>query len=159
MAKDYGTAESVEMVAKGLIPSYHPELLTARIVYIFVSEASKKNGKPIPGKVRKISGPLEFLLEKDFMIEVALDEWNNYTVGQRAALVDHLLERCTGEEGEDGMMKWSVRDPEIHEFATILNRHGAWHSDLDNFISVARQIDFDDIAEQAAASEQVVTED
>jgi len=152
MAKIYGFADGVKEIADRLIRQYHPELLTARIAYVFVSEGSKKNGKPVYGKVRKFSGALEFLLEKDFMIEVAGDVWNNLTVSQRVAVVDHLLERCYGEEGEDGSMKWSVRDPEINEFSTILHRHGAWNEDLDNFLSVARQIDIDGMAEQAASS-------
>lgn len=147
MPKVYGSAESVEDVAKNLIPMYHPELATARIKYVFVDKASMKGGKPLPGKVRKISGVLEFLTDADFMLEVALDQWNELTEGQRTALVDHLLERCTGEEDEEnGEMKWTMREPDVQEFAVILRRHGAWNDDLTAFASVAKQINIEEIA-------------
>ena len=76
MPKVYGTAELVETMATGLIPLFHPELATARFKYVFVDKASQKNGKPVRGKVRRITGILDFLIETDFLMEVALDEWN-----------------------------------------------------------------------------------
>ena len=154
MPKVYGEAENVEKIALNLIPMYHPELATARLRYVFVDKASIKNGKPVPGKVRKVSGVLEYLLSSDFMLEIGLDQWNEMNEGQRSALVDHLLERCTGEENEDdGSMKWSMREPDVQEFATILRRHGAWNDDLNAFASVAKQIDIEEIA--AEVTEEV----
>ena len=59
-------------------------------------------------------------------------------------MVDQLLERCTAEENDaDGSMDWKVRDPEVHEFATILQRYGAWHDGLRTFVEVAKAIDLD----------------
>jgi hypothetical protein len=154
MPKVYGSAESVEAIAKNLIPMYHPELATARVKYVFVDKASIKNGKPVPGKVRKVSGVLEFLLDSDFMLEVGMDQWNDMSEQQRSALVDHLLERCTGEENEeDSSMKWTMREPDVQEFATILRRHGAWNNDLTAFASVAKQINIEEIA--AEVTEEV----
>ncbi len=150
MPKVYADAESVEKYAKTLIPQSHPELATARIRYIFVDKASQKNGRPVLGKPRKITGALEFLLEQDFLIEIALDQWNEATEAQRMALVDHLLEQCTGEENEeDGAMKWTMREPDVKEFSAILRRHGAWNNDLTVFATVAKQINIEEIAEQA----------
>lgn len=154
MPKVYGNADSVENFAKTLIPQYHPELATARIKYVFVDKASMKNGKPVLGKSRKISGVLEFLTDSDFMMEVALDQWNEQTEEQRAALVDHLLEHLTGEEDEEnGDMKWAMREPDVREFAAILRRHGAWNDDLTAFASVAKQINIEEIA--AGVTEEV----
>lgn len=147
MSKIYGNAESVEALAKTIIPMYHPELATARIRFVFVDKASMKSGKPVLGKVRKVTGALEFLLEADFMVEVPLDQWNELTEQQRSALVDHLLERCTGEEDEEnGEMKWTMREPDVQEFAAILRRHGAWNDDLTAFASVAKQINIEEMA-------------
>ena len=75
------------------------------------------------------------------------------TPGERnfAALVDHLLERCTGEEDEKtGDMKWSIREPEVQEFATILRRHGAWHIGLTSFVEVAQSIELDEVIQEEA---------
>lgn len=159
MPKTYETAENVESIAGGLIPNYHPELATARIMYVFVSEASKKNGKDVLGKAQKLSGFSEWALENDFVITVAQDKWQELTENQRTALVDHMLERCSGEEDEDtGEMKWRIRDPDVQEFPNILHRHGAWNEDLQGFVSMAQGIDIDQIVEEEVDEEEEETE-
>lgn len=141
MPKTYEAAEAVEAIAKRLLPMYHAELATARILFYYVDKASMKDGKAVLGKVRKVTGALEWALEQDFMVEVALDTYNDLSEDQREALVDHLLERCTGEEDEkDASMKWKTRQPDVQEFTTILRRHGAWTEDLRGLISVAQRI-------------------
>lgn len=161
MAKVYGMADTVEEIAKKLIPTYHAELATAEIRYVFVDKASMKSGRPILGKSRKISGAMEFLLDANFMIEVALDQWNDLSERQRTALIDHLLECCTGEEDEEDAgaeMKWKIREPDVHEFRTILQRHGAWNEDLSGFVSVARRVNVDSMIEAATdVSDRVTT--
>lgn len=154
MPKVYASAENVEKEALGLIPVYHPELATARFKYVFVDKASMKNGKPVRGKVRRITGVLDFLLEADFLMEIALDQWNELADTQRKALIDHLLECCTGEEDEEsgGDMKWSVREPDVQEFSAILRRHGAWNDDLAAFASIAKTIDIDSLVEEATSA-------
>jgi Putative phage metallopeptidase len=152
MPKDFSSADSVESIAGGLIPNYHPELATARIMYTFVSEASKKNGKDVLGTAKKLSGFNEWALENDFLVTIALDKWNELTENQRMALVDHMLERCTGEEDdESGEMKWKMRDPDVQEFAGILFRHGAWNEDLQGFVSMAKGVNIDQIVEEETA--------
>lgn len=151
--KVYGSAEAVEEIADQLVPTYHSELASARIKYVFVSEASKKDGKPVLGKVRKISGELEYLLDLDFLVVVALDCWNEATNRQKEALVDHLLERCTGEEDENtGEMKWSVRTPDVQEFTDILNRHGAWTENLVGMVEVAQKLDIEARVQEVEAA-------
>lgn len=145
----YSEADSLKHMAESLISQYHPELVDARIRYLFCEKSSKKNGVDQPGKVHKLSGLKEYLLETDYIVEVALDKWNDLTETQRAALVDHLLERCWGEEDEQtGEMKWKLRDPDVQEFATILRRHGIWQENLRNFVEVAHGINIDDIIEE-----------
>jgi hypothetical protein len=159
MAREYGLAESVEEHALRLIPTYHPELATARIVYIFVDKASKKAGKPILGKARRVSGSLEFLLERDFIIEVALECWNEMPDRQRSALVDHLLESCTGVEDEqNGEMKWAMREADVREFTSILNRHGAWTDELSGMVEVAQRLNLEARAQEVVESIQQQTQ-
>ncbi len=153
MTKQYGMAEAVEEMAKPLIANYHPELALARIKYIFVSEASKKNGRPVLGKARKVSGALEFLIESDFRLEIALDMWNMSSENQRNARVDHLLECCTGEEDEKtGDMKWKMRSADIQEFTSILRRHGAWNDDLSGMVEVAQRLNIEARVQEVADS-------
>jgi hypothetical protein len=149
MPRIYDNAEEVENLASNILPTYHPELASARIKYIFVDQASKKNNLPVLGKAKRISGALEFLLEKDFLIEVALDCWREAPERQRLALVDHLLESCTGEEDEKtGEMKWAMRTPDVQEFTSILHRHGAWTDSLQGMVEVAKRLNIEELAQE-----------
>ena len=157
MPKTFEPADgTVGAIAQGVITNYRPELATARFLYVFVSEASKKNGKEVLGTVKKLSGLNEWALEKDFVFTVALDKWQELSDNQRTALVDHLLERCVGEEDEkSGEIKWGVRDPDIQEFPNILYRHGAWNEDLQGFVSMAQSINIDQIVEEEVGEEDL----
>lgn len=127
----FGESEAAEEIAKKLIAKHHTHLGSARFRYICRNKATKRSGVPVPGNVYKMSNKFEYLVGQDFVIEVALDVWNNYSPQQRIALIDHLLTRCVGEENEEnGEMKWSVRSPEIQEFAEVAERNGQWNEGL-----------------------------
>lgn len=154
MAKMYNPSEAVEAMAKSLIPSHHPELATARMAFLFVDKTSRKGGRERWGSVTKVSGRWEFMTELDFIIEVASPIWNDITERQRQALVDHLLECCSGEEDEQsGEMKWSTREPDVQEFSSILQRHHVWNDSLTAFIRVAQEIDLSGIISSEMSEE------
>lgn len=154
MPRLYGTAERAEEIAQRLLPIYHSELGSARIQYIAVDKASQKNGRPVLGKAKKVSGAMEFLLEKDFLIEIALDCWNEASERQREALMDHLLECCTGIEDEKtGEMKWTMRTPDVQEFTSVLHRHGAWHEALEGMVEVAQRLNIEARVQEIQDSE------
>jgi hypothetical protein len=122
--------EAVEEIAGDLIANHHPDLVLARIRYICRNKAAKRGGRPVPGGVYKMGGKYEYLVGCDFVIEVALEVWNDFNINQRKAIVDHLLSRCVGEEQEDGTMKWKLRPPEVQEFPEVVERHGQWNDEL-----------------------------
>jgi Putative phage metallopeptidase len=163
MPKDYVDAESVEALAQQILPTFHAELADAKIKYYFVSEHSMKGGRAIAGKARKLSGAAQFLAGGfNFAIEVAMDLWNNMSEAEKRASIDHLLEYCTGEEDEEnGEMKWTMREPDVKEFSTILRRHGAYNPDLVGLVQVAQGITIDarvqEIVDEAAAEDVQVT--
>lgn len=140
----YSEAESVQKIAEGLIANYHPELADAKFRFLFKDKVSKKNGRPVMGTVAKMNDRMLYLIEVDFLLEIPEEIWRELDNTKRTALVDHLLERCTGEEDEKtGTMKWKVRDPDVHEFNSIMRRYGAWTDELSQFASVAKSLDFD----------------
>jgi Putative phage metallopeptidase len=148
MPADYSPAESVQAVAQSLMATYHPELATARITYLFIDRVPKKGGREVFGKAVKVSGRWESLTELDFIVEVSLPKWNDLSEDQRIALVDHLLERCFGEEDDDGAFTWALREPDVQEFSTILKRHGIWNESLTSFVQVAQGLDIASIVEE-----------
>jgi hypothetical protein len=160
MAQIYENAESVENLANSLIGTHHPELATAVIRYIFKEKAGSKGGKVVLGSVKKLSDQQKFLMEghPDFLMEIPMDVWNEMDASKRTALVDHFLERCTGEEDEQtSEMKWATREPDVHEFSSILRRHGAWTEDLSGFVSVAQTVDLSFMTAEGEEDEVVQT--
>lgn len=159
MPKEYSSGEIVEQIAQRLLGTFHTELATARIKYVMVDKAGMKNGIPILGKVRKLSGILEYFIEADFLVEVPIDQFNPLTENARVALVDHLLERMTGVEDEEnsGKYTWKTREPEVQEFSSILRRHGVWNEQLKGFVQVAHSIEIEDLVQEVVDTE--ATED
>jgi hypothetical protein len=163
MPKDYQDAETVEAMANSILPTFHAELIEAKIKYYYVSEHTVKGGRAICGKARKLSGAAQFLAGGyNFAIEVALDLWNAMPDTQRRATIDHLLEYCTGEEDEEsGEMKYTMREPDVKEFSTILRRHGAYNDDLIGLVQVAHSIHIDarvqEVVDAAGAEDVQVT--
>ena len=127
----FGEFEAGEEIARVIIPKYHPGLATARIRFICRNKATKKAGHLIPGNVYKMAPKYEYLIGYDFVLEIALEVWNDFNPRQRRAVVDHLLSRCIGDEDEEnGEMKWKLRPPQVQEFPEIVERHGQWNEDL-----------------------------
>lgn len=149
MSADYSPAESVQAVAQSLMATYHPELATARITYLFIDRVPKQGGRELFGKAVLVSGRWRNITELDFCIEVSLPKWQELSDDQRNALVDHLLERCSGEEDEeDGSYKWKLRSPDVQEFSSILRRHGIWNETLTGFVQVAQSLNIADIVRE-----------
>jgi len=118
-------------IASRLIPKFHPHLVDAEIRYICRNRAAKRSGANVPGNVYKMSGKYRFLIGVDFVLEIALEVWNNLAPNQRTALVDHLLTRCEGVEDEEtGAYKWRVIPPVIQEFPEVAERNGQWNEGL-----------------------------
>jgi len=123
--------EQAEGIAGRLIPEFHPHLASADIRYICRNRAAKRSGVSVPGNVYKISGKYRFLTGYDFVLEIALEVWNELQPNQRTALVDHLLARCEGvEDEENGSYKWKVVPPAIQEFPEVAERNGQWNEGL-----------------------------
>jgi hypothetical protein len=158
MPQTYENAESVQVIAERLISTYHPHLSTAVFKFVFKEKAGKKGGKQVLGTVKKMSDLMFFLIESHYLMEIPLDVWNDLDATKRTALVDHLLERCTGEEDEQtAEMKFSTREPDVHEFSSILRRYGAWTEDLSGFVSVAKTIDLSFMTEDEEETVQQTT--
>lgn len=144
MGTTYGEAETVAQIAEVLIANYHPDLASAKFKFLFKDKVSKKGGREVLGTVKKMSDLFVYLIDVDYLVEVPDEVWNNLDDTKRNALVDHLLERCYGEEDEKtGTMKWKVRDPDVNEFASILRRYGPWTDELTQFASVAKTLEID----------------
>ncbi|MFA5202940.1 MAG: putative metallopeptidase [Lentisphaeria bacterium] len=126
--------ETAQKIAERMIPKDHQHLSSAKIRYICRNKAARRAGNPVPGNVYKMGGKFAFLVGFDFIIEIALEVWNDLRPNQRDALIDHLLSRCQGtEKEEDGSMVWKLIPPPVQEFPEVAERHGQWHEGLVEF--------------------------
>lgn len=127
----WGGFDAGEEIGNQLIRKEHHHLAEARIKYICRNFAAKSGDEKIPGGIYKITGRNEYMLECDFVIEVALDVWNDYQPNQRRALIDHFLTRCVCKENEKtGERTYKLRKPVIQEFPEVAERNGQWNESL-----------------------------
>lgn len=132
----FGGFDAGAEIATRLVKDVRPDLSHCKIQYICRNIAKKKSKRPVPGAIYKVNPMYRYLTGFDFIVEVALEVWNEYNPNQRVALIDHLLMRIeTKDDDESGDIKYGLRAPEIQEFAEVYARHQAWNSDLVNFES------------------------
>lgn len=145
MAKELSEAESVESIAKSIMQTCHADLLTAHFLYVFVEKASKKSGRFVAATIKKASPSETYLFNLhtgnslDFIMIVALDQWNDMDEATRRATIDHVLCRCVVVVNDDGSRVYNLQEPTIQEFPEILRRHGAYTEALRDFVSVASE--------------------
>jgi len=154
----YAHSDTLKGLAEQLIPNYHPELATARICYLFLDKEIKSGNSALAGKAYKVSGKWEFLTNYDFIIEVSLPFWREASEERRKAIMDHLLEYCFGEEDEkSGEVKWVIRKPDLVEFSTVVSRNGAWNDSVENFVTLAQDLDVTGIIDSTVSEETDLT--
>ena len=139
----YRSDEGLSELAKGLIEAHHPQLAILKIGYIFRDEAATSAGKIIAGKCIKVDDRNRTFHGLDILIEIGKDVWDEATPQFRNALMDHELSHIVvrlGEEGDPEMdektlrVKTYLRHHDSEEFAPVLERHGAYHEDLRDFL-------------------------
>jgi len=145
----YMDAPEVKQIADELIPKYHSHLIDmdVRIDYVFCSKTPKRNGKEVWGTCRKVTNLNAHLAGQEspfFVITISEPVWGVLPPDKRKALVDHEL--CHAEsqynqkeddDGEDDVIKLSIRPHDVEEFACIIRRHGLWRDDVKDFVQEA----------------------
>jgi len=142
-------AESVEEIAKDLIPKYHTHLVNAKIAYLFKNKEIKRGGKIVIATAEKCGPKVKALAEYDFIITVAYPTYQELTDKQKTAVVDHELEHCFVDEDDSGEVKLKIITHDFEEFNSIIRRHGLWKPDLVTMSkAVTDQDDLDDDEEE-----------
>ena len=150
MTVNFTPAPEVEALANTIIAAHHPDLVHARIEYVFNEKVPKGGGKDIWGRARKITGLSAFLAddagegvtpvgEEFFVIEISRPVWVVLNTAQRTALVDHELCHCTviiDDDGETAKLRTKTHD--LEEFRAVVERHGIWRPDIEAFADTLR---------------------
>ena len=126
---------AIHQAVADLIEKFHPTLITARIALVWrYGWRPDKHGSLTLGKCRKASDYDLAFASYDFVILLGFESWVKMDNSQRLALLDHELAHAYGEEKDDGSMNWSIRKHDLEEFREIVERHGMYKSDLEDFI-------------------------
>lgn len=140
----YQEAASARAIGERLINEHHPHLRHAVIAWLLRPAAENAEAKPPSrsGKKIKLATASVFTAKNraavelldvlsaapDFVIAIQELYWDRLTLEQQEAVVDHEL--CHLRRDEDG---WYLADHDVHEFRAVVERHGLYISDLEEF--------------------------
>lgn len=146
--------EEVYGVMDTLVAEHHPHLVEAEaeIALIWLLTPSYSSGKLILGRAQRaatmanaLAGLVAKKNHRDFNFVISLDAgaWERLAPDQREAVMDHLLCHCFCELKEqdpngNAGWQWKIRRHDIEEFTEVVQRHGLYMTDLQEFVEVAR---------------------
>lgn len=114
-------------LADRVIREYRPQLVNARIGFLFRSEPGKSQGKSVIGKAQKVSSQMEILLDLDFIIWISKPDWLAFDTDGRTALLHHELCHCEEDTETD---EWKIVAHDMEEFHAVIRAHGLWQPAL-----------------------------
>lgn len=140
-------AGDVRAIGKRRIEAHHAHLKDARILYLFTTANRTKGGRTVLGTAQKANPLVRYLSMEayneeegaDFIILVGINQWLLLDEKQQEALVDHELCHCDADFDDDGAPLWKLRGHDVEEFREIIERHGFWKPDLEEFGQVVQQ--------------------
>lgn len=145
--EETGECSAAYAMMGDLIAKFHPHLAGANIALVYkLKSLPDPDGHETLGCCRKCSERDNELHGYDFVIELNAQMWNNPEFGEarQRALLDHELchaEVALDENGEEktdarGHTVWRTRKHTIEEFREIVERHGLYKADLEEFAKV-----------------------
>jgi hypothetical protein len=130
---EYWESDDLKAVAENLIANYHPHLASAKIGYLFRDKAQRKKltldgavTQVVRGNSSRVSaGKYDPFIDKDFILEIPYDEWQDWSIAKRRYAVDTYLSTLQGEEDpENGEMKWYLIPFQVSMFPDVVRRWG-----------------------------------
>jgi len=173
LAMDRKDFEEVYATMDTLIASHHQHIVDseADIALIWLLKPSYSSGKLIVGKTKIASDEANALIGLtskkssgyQFVIYLDASAWEKFVPDQREALMDHLLCHAVAEleeQSERGNAGWKfkLRKHDIEEFTEVVQRHGLYVKDLQDFVEIAKDAAkpnlFTDVNAEEPASEE-----
>lgn len=140
-----GTTKPMYRMMSDLIHEHHSHLRDAKIALAWhAGWKADVDGRVVLGRCKRASDLDRQLSEFDFVIILNREFWTapEVTIEQKQALLDHEL--CHAEvvidptsdephEDESGRTVYRIRRHDIEEFSEIVERHGCYKKDLEQF--------------------------
>lgn len=119
--------EELLELARDVIEKFHPRLLEVRFGFAFRSEALTRKGFSVLASTSLVSSRVRVHLEFDYLVWVALPEWEKMDLERRTAVLDHEFCHCAQNVRGD----WILCDHDVQEFVAVIERHGLWTYNLE----------------------------
>ncbi len=158
--KDRVPSEPYVLLSR-LVAAYHPHLGEARIALAWQDGLQPdKDGKLTLGKAKKPSDLDRQLHPYDLIVLLNRESWEDLSPAQREALIDHELSHFAVvlEEGkplrdDNDCIVYRLKKHDLEEFRAVVDRHGFYKSDIEEFARVCAQVrDGDDGASNGASN-------
>ena len=140
---------------------WHDELREAKIALAWRKKLKADvDGRIVLGRCHKISDLHKEFIPFDFVIVLNREYWEQFNDEQRIALMDHELchaaasldsDSAEQKYDEKGRPCWRVRKHDIEEFREVVQRHGCYKADLEEFAKVLRSKSANPLFSQAKA--------
>jgi hypothetical protein len=156
-------ALAAQEVGVRLIREHHIHLEEARILWLFTTAKRKKCDRVRLASAKKLSAMERYLSSGNESVETGYDfigligvrEWEGLTDQQRVALVDHELCHMAVFLKDGELNRWRRFDPnydvlsdeiewrygvrghDLEEFTEVIERHGLWSADRQEFAEAA----------------------
>jgi hypothetical protein len=146
-------------IMDALIGAHHEHLLSAEIAIAWrVGWKADKDGIVRLGQVRKASELDKELHAYDFVILLNQEAWDVMPLEKKRAVMDHELSHCQacydeyGEQNtdENGRLLWRTRKHDISEFTAVVQRHGCYRNEIEEFVKRALEAKEQPLFAQAA---------
>lgn len=140
---------------------HHPDLHDAKIAMAWrLEKKADADGHLWLGQAKKGSDLDRAMHGFDFVILLNKEVWSVFSSEQKEALVDHELCHCAISCDTDGDPKlddqgrkvWRIRRHDLEEFKEVYERHGAWKSDIRDFVAARIEADSQPLLKVAEAS-------
>jgi len=131
-----------------IVGAFHGELAFARIGLAWcTSWKADPDGRITIGKCKKASDLDRELAAYDVIILLSPEFWHGTDEKGQRALVDHELSHATLKHGEDGepvedergRKVYRIRKHDLEEFRGVVERHGCYKRDLEDFAAALRR--------------------
>lgn len=137
---EWTPSDEVREIAEELIAKHYRWIDEEGIYirYVLSDKMVKKNGACSLGKMTVVSAfnaRLADRHDKFFCMVVSRPSWERMARRHKIALVDHELSHCDyTRSGEDGPIRIKCRGHDLEEFVAVYRRHGAWASNVREFL-------------------------
>ncbi|KAA8750043.1 putative metallopeptidase [Paenibacillus sp. UASWS1643] len=156
----------VNELLQDIISKNHTHLDDSEFLVIMKHGGWKSKGKTKFSGVAVLNEAIRMSMDKDAILYLNADMWNQMTDPQKRYVIDHAL--CTLDvkmdkhddvlEAPDGRPLLKTLPPDIEAFFAVITRHGAVSEDVKRLAFAIKEVNVEQLTIEMAAEEQAKQE-